>query len=353
MVCLGVVTAVIVSACAAPGSATTRAKPMDVYAIAPSESDVRSLLGDSNWTETPPSFEVLPLDFATRNPLEQYSVSVRFIRLGTAEELFARYTLYDKSSSATTAMSDFQLAFGTSPTSPKVGDQVLYYGLGGSGGAPLIYRTFVRVGQVVVTIVWARKDRMASSQQLLDQLAKNAKKFTAGVKNLGKVHSNLKPVDAKQLPPPNLDLTLLGSAMMPIGAFPPMTDAALPDTVAAILRQGGVNSFAYGDFALNNDTHMEVQTALLAFGAPADALGYASGFGGALGAPDPSGLYSQYVPTSGSPDAGKYHYIFSTGVYGIYMICKSSVDGEAASRECESPMKRTATAWSLALQGIG
>src|SRR5207302_427516 len=83
--------------CAAPGSATTSAKPMDVYAIAPSESDVRSLLGDSNWTETPPSFEVLPLDFATRNPLEQYSVSVRFIHLGTAEELFARYTLYDKS----------------------------------------------------------------------------------------------------------------------------------------------------------------------------------------------------------------------------------------------------------------
>jgi hypothetical protein len=340
-----------VSACASQGSATTSAKPADVYSITPTEDDVRSLLTDSNWWEGPPTFQVLPLDSATQAATVRYSVTVRYLRLGTAEEILARYTVYDKSSSASTAMSNYQTALGTSPPTPKVGDQILYYGLAGSGATPLIYRTFVRVGQVVVTIVWARKDRMASQQGLLDQLAKNARKFTSRLKDLGKIRPKVSPVDSKQLPPPGLDITLLGSAMMPVEAFASMIDSALPDPLVAIFKQAGINTFPYGDYALNNDTHMEVQTALLTFGSLADADAFAKTFG--PGIADQQGVYSEYIPTGGSPAAGKYHYVFASGIHGVYMVCKSSIDGEAASRECEAPMKRTATAWNAALQGVG
>jgi hypothetical protein len=33
------------------------------------------------------------------------------------------------------------------------------------------------------------------------------------------------------------------------------------------------------------------------------------------------------------------------------MVCKPSIDGEAASRECEAPLETTAIAWKLALNG--
>src|SRR5689334_24083653 len=102
-------------------------KPQDLYSIVPSEADVRSLLGDTAWWAGPPSFEVRPLDAETTPAQQKFSVSEDFQRMGTAEELFARYTVYDKTSSATTAMSTYQTAFGQSPSTPKVGDQVLYY----------------------------------------------------------------------------------------------------------------------------------------------------------------------------------------------------------------------------------
>src|SRR6266851_4134716 len=96
----------------------------------------------------------------------RFSVAQRFLRIGTAEEFVVQYTVFDKTSSATTRMTGLQQALGASPSTPKVGEQVLYYGLPGSGGAPYISRTFIRFGQIVVSIIWARTAPTSPFQQL-------------------------------------------------------------------------------------------------------------------------------------------------------------------------------------------
>jgi hypothetical protein len=278
---------------------------------------------------------------------EKYGVTVVYLHLGSAEELASLYTVYDTTSAASTVMADVKTAYGASPTSPKLGDQVLYYEFRASGAAPHAARVFVRVGSIVAEVVWANKDAPAK----VDQLARVARPFVANLKNLGKLHPSASPAATKELPPPGLDITLLGTAHLPVESFVVLTGSGLPDNVAALLRQSGIDSFTYGDYALNADTHMEVQTALMAFPSAADAESWAKAFG--PGTADSAGIYSQYVPGSGSPAAGAYHYVFASGVAGVYMICKSSVEGEAASRECEDPMHRTAVGWQFALQGIG
>jgi hypothetical protein len=342
-------TAVVTVSCARIGTgSTTNVHPADIYAGALSASDVRTLLGDSNWWAGPPSFEVRPLDAATTSFTERYSVSQVFLHLGSAEALAIRYTVYDKSSSATTAMTAYQNAYGASPTSPKVGDAVLYYGLGGSGGAPYITRTLVRVGQVVVVIGWSRKDGMPSVQQL----GRNATKVVDGLKKVmaGKVHASPRPVDLQQLPPPGLDVTLLGATQLPIEAWVVMANIAIPEAVLQTLQGAGVNDFVYGDYALNDDTHMEVRTALLTFTSTAGAADWANTF--APGTPDQAGIASGYVRTGGaSAAAGEYHYFFIAGTHGGMLVCRPTIEGEAASRACEAPVERTAVAWKIALGG--
>jgi len=325
------------------GTPSFNGSPYDLYSVMPSQSDVQNLMGDANWWAGAPSFEVEPLDSATTPATERFAVSRSYLHLGTAEELFARYTVYDKTSSATSAMSDIQTGFGTSPTSPKVGDQVLYYGAAGSGGAPFVTRTFVRVGQIVDEIVWTRKDSLPT----VDQLARIATNFVAGLKNVSRVHVATQPVSSTFLPPPGFDITLLGSAQLPVESFVVMVQSAAPTAVLSLLQ--GVATFPYGDYALNNDTHMEVQTAVLTFPTPNDAANFAATFG--PGSADSDGIYSGYIPGAGTPAAGSYRYIFSASTYGVMLICKPSIDGEAASRECEDPMHNTALAWKLALGG--
>lgn len=321
-----------------------------MYQAIPSQSDVRKLFNDSNWYQGPPTFGVLPLDRGRASMSTKFTVQLSYIHVGTAEDMNVLYSVFDTSAAATTLMTNLQAQLGQSPSSPRVGDQVLYYGAGsGNGAAPYLSHTFVRVGQFVVEIDLTRKDAQAS----VNQLASYARKFIAGVQNLGKSRPSPRPspVNTKQLPPPGRDITQLGSAQLPIEAFVVMIGTALPDNVDAYMRHGGVTTFSYGDYALNADTHMEVRTAFLTFGTPVDAATWASTFG--PGMPDSSGLYSQYVSTGGSPAAGEYHYVFTQGQYGVFMICKPAVDGEAASRECEAPMGRTADGWTLALQGVG
>ena len=337
-----------------PASATVAARPSATYAAIPTQADVRKLMGDSNWYAGPPSFDVPPLNSLSRPATQKYAVSNDYIHLGTAEGIASVYQVYDSPASAITVMSGLQTTYGTTITSPKIGDQVLYYEFRGSGAAPHVARVYVRIGQVVVEVAWANKDSPAT----VDQLAKLGRAFVARLQpanSKGKATPastpSPSPVTAKELPPPGLDVTLLGSAHLPIEAITVMIGSALPDSIASLMHQSGVDSFAYGDYALNNDTHMEVQTALLTFGSPIDAVSWAKAFG--PGTADSAGIYWQYIPESGSPAAGEYHYVFASGSYGIYMICKSSFPGEAASRECEDPTHRTAIAWQLALQGIG
>ncbi len=337
----------VVSCTSIAGSGGATAQPAEIYAAGPTTSDVRALFSDDNWWPGPPSFEVPPLDSATTPLNERFSISQEFIHLGTAEQFVVRYTVYDSVTSAKGRMTDLLNAFGASPPTPKVGDDVLYFGLSGSGAAPFVSRTFVRVGQIVVTIVWARKD----TNTTIEQLGRNAAKVVDGLKKAlaGQVRPSPLAVDPALLPPPGLDITLLGSARLPIEAWVGMDLLALPGPVLTVLHNEGITDFAFGDYALDNDTHMEVRSALLTFGTATEATNWATEF--APGTPDQNGIASAYLPVSGTEASGEYHYFFTAGTYGAMLVCRASTGGEAASRECETPMERTAVAWKVGLGG--
>lgn len=341
--------AAMATSCATIGAGNAAStKPADLWSIMPSQADVRSVMGDSNWYAGPPSFEVDPLDAATTPATQRFAVSQAYEHLGSGEQLFARYTVYDKTSSATTAMTDYQSLYGQSvSTTPKLGDQVLYYVSFAGGGAPYATRTFVRVGQVVLTIIWTKKD----AQITMGALGSRARLFADPLKNLSKAHAQPNQVDAHLLPPPGLDITPLGSANLPLDSFVVMINAALPGPLLNDLQNNGATTVAYGDYALNLDTHMEVQTAALRFPSAASAASFAGVF--SPNPPDENGIGSGYIPAGGTPAAGEYHYVFSAGAYGVLMICKPSIDGEAASRECEDPMEKTGIAWKSALGSAG
>src|SRR5713226_10726961 len=125
----------LLMSCAKLGSsAGSNVQAADIYAAGPSVTDVRTLFGDNNWWPGPPSFGVRPLDAASIPNAQRFSVTQRFLHLGSAEGWDVRYTVYDRTGSATSQMTSVQNAYGASPSSPKVGDQVLYYGLISSGG---------------------------------------------------------------------------------------------------------------------------------------------------------------------------------------------------------------------------
>ena len=335
----------VLAACG--GSSQGSARAADVYSIIPTQDNVRNLMGDNNWWAGPPSFEVLPLNAERIDVSQKFSVSEQYVHLGTGEQMVARYTIFDKSSSASSTMSGLKSSYSSAATSPKVGDEVLFIAQGSTGGAPFRYLTFVRSGQVILQMIWSRKDRNMTASTL----AKVAKAFADPINNLGKTHATLSPVDAALLPPPGLDITILGAANLPLESFTVLSGVALPDTVLALLRANGASTFVYGDYALNNDTHMEVQTAILKFPTPTAAVDFATTF--APQPPDDRGIAAGYLKIGGgTPASGVYHFVFSEGVYGVLMICKSSIDGEAATRECEDPLDRTALAWKAGLQGL-
>ena len=198
----------------------------------------------------------------------------------------------------------------------------------------------------MVQIVWTRKDSIPA----VDQLGRNATKFVNGIAKLGKVHVTTHQVDPKLLPPPGLDITMLGATQLPIESWVVMIHSGLPEAVLALLSQQSITKFVYGDYALNDDTHMEVQTAMLTFQSNFNAIDFATTF--APGPPDQSGIASAYIPGGGSPAAGQYDYLFVSGSFVGMLSCSPSISGEAASRECEVPVERTAIAWKLALGGL-
>ncbi len=94
---------------------------------------------------------------------------------------------------------------------------------------------------------------------------------------------------------------------------------------------------------------MEVRSALLTFATATAAADWASTW--SSGTPDQNNIASAYVPTTGVEGSGEYHYFFTAGTFGGMLVCKSSIEGEAASRACEGPMERTAIGWKFALGG--
>lgn len=303
-------------------------------------------MGDSTWWAGPPTFQVQPLNWIRSPETEKFGVIGEYLHLGTDERLVARYLLYNKTSSANTEMSNLKSIYQGWPTAPKVGDDTLYIVQPGMGGAPFLLYSFVRVGQVLLTVILSRKD----SNFTMNQRVQITKKFADPLRDLGKAHLKLSPVDPNLLPPPGRDVTMLGSANLPLESFVVMQGTALPDTVFALLKQAGVTTFAYGDYALNADPSMEVQTGILRFPSASAAMDWANTF--SPSPLDPSGIGSGYIKGGDTPGAGVYHYVFASGNYGALIICRAAAIGTAATRECEEPSDRTAIAWKAGLEGL-
>ncbi len=336
--------ALVVASCTRSSSSGANATPTDLYAAEPSQADVQSLLGDSSWWPGPPSFGVRPLDSASMPFQERFHVVQRFSHIGTAETLDVEFTLWDSTSTATTQMSNFQSAFGTSASGPKVGDQVLYYGSQSSTAAPFETATFVRVGQIVTTISLNRKDAFPSASQL----GKIATKVVSRLKDVlaGKVRSSPLPSsDSTQLPPAGPDMTLLGSTTLPVESVVVMFGFASPETLAGILKDDGVDAMVFADYALDNDTHMEVRAGVLSFNTTQEADDWINALRGSSSV-DANGLSTFYDDAS-----GQYFTVFSAGTKGAMLVCRSTSNVEAASRSCEAPLSRVGPAWQLSLQG--
>jgi hypothetical protein len=306
----------------------------------PSLSDVSALLGDDNWRPGPPSFGVRPLDVATMPFTEKFTVTQPFVHLGTAETFFVDYEAWNDSGAAKSHMTSVQTALGTSAiTSPKVGDQVIYYGSQGSGAAPYQTVTLVRVGQVVAVIGWDLKDAFPK----VSDLTKIATKVIARLNSViaGRVHASPAAAsDTAVLPPDSLDLTLLGSARIPVEAAVVMIGATSIDTLAQVLRSHGVNDVVFGDYVLNADTHMEVRATVLTFATSQEATDWLAPFVSSMA----TGQQGYYDDTH-----GWYVFPFVSGTRAAMIICQSTVTSEAASRACESPLTRVTAAWKVSL----
>ena len=336
--------ALLAAACTRSTGSGSNASPIDLYTAEPSQADVQSLLGESNWWPGPPSFGVRPLDSASTPFQERFHVVERFSHIGTAETLAVQFALWSTTATATTQMTNVQSAFGTSASGPKVGDQVLYYGSQTSTAAPFETATFVRTGQVVTTISLNRKGAYPS----VSQLGRIATKIVSRLKNVlaGKLKPSPVPSsDRTLLPPAGPDVTLLGSARLPVEAVVVMLGFASPEMLAGILHGDGVDSMVFGDYVLDADTHMEMRAGMLDFSTTQAADDWVNALRGTA-AVDTKGLSSFYDDAS-----GQYFSVFSAGTKGAMLVCRSTSAVEAASRSCEAPLSRVGPAWQVSLQG--
>jgi hypothetical protein len=338
-----VVLGVVASACSIrPSSVGSNVHPADFYAANPTLADVRALLNDSNWWPGPPSFGVPPLDSASMPFSEKFHVITRFAHLGTAETLNIDYALWDSTTTATAQMTSIQSAFGTSANGAKVGDQALYYGSKLSGAAPFGTVTFIRMGQVVTTITMSLKDAFPTVA-LLGRIATRVGSRLKDVLS-GKVHASPLPVsDELLLPPMGPDLTLLGSADLPIEAVVVMLGFESPEALARILHTSGVDTIVFADYALDVDTHMEVRAGVFNFAAAQDAATWVDELRGSHQF-DANGIATFY-----NDGSGEYFSLFTVGTRAAILVCRSTSDAEAASRACEIPMTRIGPAWLLSM----
>ncbi|HEY6116263.1 MAG TPA: hypothetical protein VI172_09920 [Candidatus Dormibacteraeota bacterium] len=346
---LGVI-AIAASACTRPFQTPPPAKIMDVYAASPSSADAASLLGGTWWTSAP-TFSVRPLDDANQASQIQYSVIRRFANVGTAETWEVTYIQLDKSSSASTLMSNIENNLGSGTTGKSVGDKALYYqqklsASSGSEGAAYEALTFIRVGSLIIESVWKKNDSFPSS----DQLGKVASRLASGAKNAiaGKVHAApASASDLAMLPPPNSLITLLGAVTLPIEAMPLMVNAAAPTQVLQVFQSQGVNTFVYGDYVLNSDTQMEVQAAVFTLPSASAAEALFDSFKGDTTV-DANGVLRYYNETAGP---GQYDYFIASGRHLGLLICRSVQEETAhaaASRACETPLETVSAAWPSA-----
>jgi hypothetical protein len=341
-----VLAAVVLVACTRSTGASSSAKPADIYAGAISLADVTPVVGDSaNWWPGPPTFGIRPLDTASMPTQVRSETIVRFSHVGTAENLFTLYRIWDTSSLATAVMSSYETALGTSLTGPKAGDQVLYYQQQLQyGAAPYVTLAYIRVGQTIIQTVWSRTDSFGGASQL----GKIAVKIAARLKQVaaGKVHATPQSAtDNAMLPPSGPYLTLLGSTRLPIEAAVVMVHSASPGAMASGLRDAGLTTFVFGDYTLDNDTHMEVRAGVLEFQSTQAASTWLDDVRGT------NQLTSDGFAAYYDDLTGQYFLLFLAGAKAAVYICRSVAEGESASRSCEAPIAPVGAAWKSSLRG--
>lgn len=346
------------AACRSPfpsSSSGSAARIIDVYTASPTSADAHSLLGGGNWWTSAPTFAQRPLNAATMSSAIQYQIIRRYGNVGTAESWKLTYTEFASSSAATTVISNIQTNAGAGVSGPAIGDKALYYGqqltqTGGTaqGGAPFETLTIIRVGAFLVESTWDRKDGFPT----VSQLSKIGARIVSRLKDAmsGKIRGTvISTDDVAALPPPNAGMTLLGAVRLPVEAVPLMLNAAAPTAVQSLFTDLSVKDFVFGDYALDSDTHMEVQTATFKFSSAADANRVFDTFR-AGDTPDANGLVKSYNDSTGP---GQYDIEFVSGSYMGLMICRSTSEdsNEAASRACETPIEVVSAAWAGILKG--
>lgn len=339
---------VLALALAACGRTTTSVGPTlaNVYGGGMRIGDIKSSLDDSsNWWPGPPQFGTRPLDSSTRPEEERFDVTFRYLHNGTAETLNLVYRVWYSSTLASAIISTTKQAVGTTASGPSAGDDVLYLSQKMPfGAAPYATQTLVRVGQVIIEITWSRSQTFASTNaqgNIARKAVAKLKQYTSGS---GRSAAPTAP-DPRLLPPDGEDLTRLGTDSLPVEVVPQMVAFPAPAQGAAIFHDLGANDFVFGDYALNADTHMEVQTAAFTFSGQTASAQWLDQFVGKSNL-DQNGDFFTFDNVT-----GQYIVAFGVGSTGVLMICRSSVDLEAASRACESPLTRVASAWKSQLGG--
>ena len=346
------------AACRSPFPGSTggsSAKIIDVYTASPTASDARSLLGGDNWWTSAPTFAQRPLNAASMSSNIHYQVIRRYSNVGTAEAWKVVYTEFASTTAATTILANVQNNLGSGVSGPNAGDKALYYGqqmtqTGGTnqGAAPFETLTIIRVGAFVIESTWDR----GAGFPTVSQLGKIAGRLASRLQDAvaGRIRGTIIPAsDIAILPPPNASMTLLGAVRLPIQAVPLMLNAPAPTEVEKMFTSLSVKDFVFGDYALDEDTHMEVQTATFKFSSESDATSVFDTFKG-TDSPDANGLVKSYNDSTGP---GQYDIVFVSGSYVGLMICRSTQEdsNEAASRACETPIEVVSAAWAGTLKG--
>lgn len=331
--------ALVLAACGRT-SATATPSPANVYGGTPTVEQVTSLLGDSsNWWPGPPTFGVRPLDISNLAPEQRFSLTLRYSHIGTPETLSIDYVVWDTTAHATNLVTNTQAAIGSTLAGPSAGDQVVYFDqMLAFAPAPYVSDVMLRVGQTVISIDLHLVDGFAPtslSGRLAARIATRLKSSLAGT--LGSHPSD--SINYALLPPAGPYFSFLGAANLPIEVLEAMLQAPAPGDDLALLGRLGVTDMLYGDFTLDNDTHMEVQTSTLTFPSSAAATEWIYAEVGASNL-DQNGVFSTYDSLH-----DQYLTLFTAGTHGVVMICKSASEFEAASKSCETPQSLIITGW--------
>ena len=328
----------------ASGGTTSRATPLQIYTAGLTIDQVRSTMDDDMWWPGAPTFGVRPLDLELTPETVRFSITQRYVHIGSGDTMKVDYDAYASVAAATTFMNNLQTSLGSNVgTTPKAGDQVLYFGQKLPTSTALYETdTVVRVGQIAIVAAIQQGSGFVDT----NRLAKIANELVSRVKDVlaNKVKPNeLTSGDEKLLPPMGDVLTLVGVAKLPVEVVADMLQSADSQGLTATFTDAGVQDLVYGDYALDSDLHMEVRAAAFTFSSPAAATTWIDDNVGKSNL-DSSGVAFTYA------DALKqYIAVMVAGPHIGLMLCKSTLDTEAASRACEASMVRVIPAWQTSL----